>query len=150
MILDRLDHASLYRGLSPRFARGFDYLLHFDPATPDGRVSIAGDEVYASVQSYVSAPAAEKPFEAHRRYCDIQCVFAGTEIVQFAPLSQLRETSPYVAANDYALYTGADDHPLILRPRDFAVLYPHEGHKPGCAWRLPEPIRKVVVKVLVA
>ncbi len=150
MILDRLDHALLYRGLSDRFARGFDYLLQFDPATPDGRVALAGDEVYASVQSYVSAPAATKSFEAHRRYCDIQCVFAGTEIIQLAPLARLKETQPYSLEGDYALYSGANDHPLVVGPREFVVLYPHEGHKPGCAWRLPEPIRKVVVKVLVA
>lgn len=150
MIHDHLDHAALYRGLSPRFARAFDFLLQFDPATPDGRVAIAGDEVYASVQSYVSAPAAGKAFESHRRYCDIQCLFSGAEIIQLAPLDRLQVTSPYASEGDYALYSGPDEHPLVLHPREFAVLYPHEGHKPGCVWLQAEPIRKVVVKVLLA
>jgi len=147
MIHDHLDHAACYRGLSPRFARAFDYLARFDPATPDGRVAVAGDDVYASVQSYTTAPAAEKPFESHRLYGDIQCVFAGEEIIQVATLDRLRVTRPYAAEGDYALYAGEDDWPLFLRPREFAVLFPQDGHKPGCVWRSAGPVKKVVMKV---
>lgn len=147
MIYDHLDHAACYRGLSSHFAHAFDYLLTFNPATPPGRIAVDGNDVYASVQHYTTTPAAERSFEAHRRYADIQCVFAGRELIHVAPLDRLVVTTPYVETDDYALYSGPNDLPLPLRPREFAVLFPQDGHKPGCLWQTTQPVVKVVMKV---
>ena len=75
---------------------------------------------------------------------------AGAEIIQFSPLDRLRETKPYSSENDAALYSGTDDCPLFMRAGDFAVLFPQDGHKPGCLWRDAAPVRKVVIKVRLA
>lgn len=147
MICDALTHAALYRGIGPRFAQAFDFLAKFDPATPDGRIALDGDNLFALVQSYTTAPASAKPFESHRIYADIQFVVAGEEVIQTATLDRLTVTTPYAAAGDAALYTGPDDTPLRLRAGDFCVLWPQDGHKPGCSWRGPTAVKKVVVKV---
>ena len=149
MIYDSLANAALYRGLSPRLALGLDYLRRFDPATPDGRVALDGDNVYALVQSYRPTPAAQRPFESHRAHIDIQYVVAGEEIIGYSPLDRLKETMPYSAEKDAALYSGPDDNPIILRAGDFTILFPQDGHKPGCLWREPVAVRKVVVKVKI-
>jgi biofilm protein TabA len=149
MIYDTLAHAPLYRALGPRLALGLDYIIRFDPGTPVGRVALDGDNVYALVQSYQPTPAGQRPFESHRLYLDIQYVAAGEEIIGFSPLNLLSVTAPYSAEKDAALYAGADDRPLFMRPGDFTILFPQDGHKPGCLWREPVTVKKVVVKVRI-
>lgn len=147
MIYDSLKNAALYRALGPRYAVAFDYLATFDAATPDGRVPLDGDQVFALVQSYVTGLPDQRPFESHRLYADVQYVAVGEEIIYVAPLDQLVVTTPYV--EDATLYRGMDDLPLRLRAGDFALLSPQDGHKPCCQWRAPSSVKKVVVKVRV-
>jgi biofilm protein TabA len=147
MIYDNITHAALYHGLGARFATAFDFLARFDKATNDGRVSLDGDNLFALVQSYQTAPAATKMFESHRVYADIQYLVSGEEVIYTAPLDRLQVTTAYSSANDAALYSGPDDTPLRLRPGDFAVLHPQDGHKPCCLWNAPTAVKKVVIKV---
>ena len=44
------------------------------------------------------------PFEAHRRYIDIQFVVAGQEAIRFAPASAMKTTEPYDAAKDVEFF----------------------------------------------
>ncbi len=104
MILDSLAQQARYRGLHPGFAVAFDWLLKFDPATPDGRIAIDGERVFALVQSYATAPAAEKRIETHREHIDIQYVARGTEIMLWAPSAGLKVTAPYDPAKDVIFY----------------------------------------------
>jgi YhcH/YjgK/YiaL family protein len=149
MIYDSLANAPLYRSLSPRIALGLDYISRFNPATPLGRVAVDGDNVFALVQSYEPTPAAQRPFESHRAHIDIQYVLSGEEIIGFSPLGLLSVTTPYSAEKDFALYTGPDDRPLFMGPGDFTILFPQDGHKPGCLWRSPGSVRKIVVKIRI-
>ncbi|MEY3774763.1 MAG: hypothetical protein RLZZ129_1543 [Verrucomicrobiota bacterium] len=147
MIFDMLDHAGAYHQIGSRFAAALKYLRTFDPATPDGKIVIEDDNVFAVVQSYTPTPAGERPYEAHRGYADIQYVVSGEEIIYYAPLVELRETAAYTESGDYALYTGEDKFPLLMPAGCFAILWPQDGHKPGCLWRIPAPVKKVVMKV---
>jgi biofilm protein TabA len=149
MIYDTVANAPLYRALSPRLALGLDYIMGFDPNTAVGRVALDGDNVYALVQSYQPTPASQRPFESHRAYIDIQYIAAGEEIIGFSPLDLLTVTMPYSAEKEAALYTGADDRPLFMSRGDFTILFPQDGHKPGCLWREPGPVKKVVVKIRI-
>jgi biofilm protein TabA len=149
MILDTLAHAANYSGLNPRITRGLSWLGSFHADLPDGRYEIAGDEVYALVQSYETVPAKEKRFESHERYLDIQYVAAGTEVIHCVPTSALERLTSYDAAKDCTLYAEtAATTPLLLGPGSFAIFYPHDGHKPGCVNGTPSRIKKVVLKVL--
>ncbi|MEO7599644.1 MAG: YhcH/YjgK/YiaL family protein [Opitutus sp.] len=147
MIYDNLTHAAIYHGLGPRFQQAFDYLARFDPTNIDGRVTLDGDNLFALVQSYQTAPASTKQFESHRLYADIQYIAAGEERIYTATLDRLEVTTPYSSGNDAALYQGPDDAPLHLRVGDFAVLWPQDGHKPCCAVAAPGAVKKVVIKV---
>jgi len=150
MIFDLLAHQALYRSLHPGFAVGFDWLLRFDPSTPDGRIDLDGDAVFALPQRYLTAPAAEKKFESHRNYIDIQCVFRGTEMMQVAPREQLLETEAYQAARDVAFHANpAACTDLVFPPGSFAIYYPHDAHKPCCLIGSAQAVLKVVIKVRV-
>lgn len=56
MVIDTISHSGLYHSLGPRFAAGLEWLRNFEPATPDGRYDLRGDDVFALVQSYETMP----------------------------------------------------------------------------------------------
>lgn len=152
MIFDTLDRAASYRSLSSRFAAGFDWLAKFDPQTADGRINIDGDDVFALVQSYDTQPAAEKKFEAHRKYADIQYIAAGQETMYYAPLGKLSPSMGFDTEKDYTLFhepAAGVTTALAFAPGSFAIFLPQDGHKPGCATGTPMKIKKVVIKVRV-
>ena len=71
------------------------FLLTFDVRTPAGKVTLSGDDVYATIQSYWTSPASERKWESHRRYVDVQFMVTGEELIYHAPLDQLEVTQPY-------------------------------------------------------
>jgi biofilm protein TabA len=150
MIFDHLDNASLYAGLGSRFEQAFAYLRNFSSETADGKYFLEGDDLFAVVQSYDTAPAEEKKWESHRLYADIQYIVSGDEIIYHSDISKLSVKTEYNPAKDYTIYNDRDDQPLYMSAGNFAVFWPHDGHKPGCAVNEPSAIRKVVMKVRVA
>jgi YhcH/YjgK/YiaL family protein len=150
MISDSLAHSERYALLHPRFAAAFSFLRAL-PANPsDGRQDIDGDRLFALVQSYTTSPAAEHKFEHHRKYADIQFLFAGEEIIEHAPLEELEVDTPYNAEKDFGLVHGsAFKSAVVLTPGRFGVYFPEDAHKPGCSLHAPTPVRKVVVKILL-
>jgi biofilm protein TabA len=148
MILDLISRCGIYEPLGERFAEGLRWLRDFDPATPDGRVEIAGDAVLALVQSYETAPGAEKQFESHRFHADIQYVVSGRERILHADAERLPVTVPFDAATDIAFHAEpAASSSLLLGAGDFAILWPGDAHKPGCMAGGRDAVRKIVVKV---
>ncbi len=141
MIADTLDHLERYRGLDPRLDRGLEALRRLagdaaraDAPASDGRHELEGAELYASLSTYETGNPAEKSFEAHRRYIDIQAVLSGRELLYWAPLADLAVRRAYSEAEDVAFF---EDPPgggagLLLDPGSFIVLFPQDAHKPGC------------------
>ena len=155
MIFDTLKHLGRYRGLDSRLDRGLEALgrLTAQPPAADGRRELEGEELYASLSSYRTSAPAEKPFEAHRRYIDIQAVLAGRETLHWAPLERLAPRGEDSPGDDVAFY---EDPPegaigLPLGPGSFVVLFPQDAHQPGCrpAAGGGEAVRKLVIKVRV-
>ena len=149
MILDLISHASHYHTLGPRFAAGLQWLAAFSPETADGRYDIDGDLVYALVQSYPTVAAAEKKYESHRLYADIQFIAAGAESILYTPIDELAAATDYDLQKDFLLYRDpvAPGTSLAMQPGCFAIFLPHDGHKPGCLAAAPAHIKKVVIKV---
>ena len=149
MILDSLPLWRRYAPLNPRLALGFAFLEHLPPDAALGRHEIDGDAVYALVQRYHTRPVAETRLEAHRRYIDIQYLVSGQEVIHWAALADLAETTrPYDAVTDVAFFASvADMVPARLRAGQFAILFPEDAHAPCCAWGDPAEVLKVVVKV---
>jgi biofilm protein TabA len=147
MILDHLSHAELYRPLGPLFREALDYLAKFDPKTPDGRHDLRGDDLFVLVQTLTTEPAEKRVFESHQRYADIQFVVSGREAIYYSPLAALRPKGDYDPKIDARLYDGANEVPLHLEAGWFTILWPQDGHKPGCVWQKPGEVRKVVAKI---
>ena len=150
MITAPLTHRHRYTQLSPWFAAAFDFLEKLPADQPLGRHDLDGDKCFALVQSYTTKPLSKATFEAHQRYLDIQFIQAGNETILWTPLATLTQvTQPYAAERDIAFYaTPAHQTAIHLRPGDFAIFYPEDGHAPGLEYGAPTTIRKVVFKIL--
>lgn len=150
MILLPLDNPTLPASARPQLPAALDAIRSLTPDAPDGRVDLA-DGMYLVVSRYATKPAAEKPYEAHRKYIDVQGLLAGEEFIGLAETAELTEQTPYDPQADCALYHApAREHQIVLRPGWAVVLDPADAHRPGCCFDQPAEVCKVVVKLPVA
>jgi len=150
MISDTLAFSEHYLSTHPRLAAGFAFLRKLPADIADGRYDIDGNRLFALVQSYATTPAAERKLEHHRKYADIQFLFQGEEFIEYVPLDGLPVDTPYDEVKDYGLVRdSADRSAVVLRPGQWAIFFPQDAHKPGCALHGSTAVRKVVVKVLL-
>lgn len=150
MVHDSLVRCERYASLHPRFARAFAYLQQFSPATPEGQYDIDGDNLFAMVQSYETQPAEQKTFETHRRYIDIQYVFAGAEVLGFIDREKLKPTTEYDAEKDLIFYAApANASATLLQTGEFVIYFPEDAHRGGCDAGKTTLVRKVVLKIAV-
>ncbi|MEL7088070.1 MAG: YhcH/YjgK/YiaL family protein [Planctomycetota bacterium] len=149
MIYDRLKQADDYAALHPLLAEAFAFLRGFDPATPEGRVTLRGDDLFVNVERYATEPAGDRRYESHRRYLDVQAIFAGRETIYVEPVSGLEVAEPYDGERDAAFYRGPDRNLVALRPGEFALFFPQDGHKPCCQTQAPSEVLKAVAKIRI-
>ena len=134
----------------PLFEKSFDALEELLRGEPEnGRHEVAGDDAYIMVSGYETNPInADRRFESHRDYIDIQILLSGKEIIGFAKRDDLTVTDEY--RPDYELFGMVEDFDrVILEKGKFAIIYPNEPHAPGLALNAPEKVKKVVIKVRV-
>jgi YhcH/YjgK/YiaL family protein len=146
MILDKLENADLYSGISENLKKGFEFLKNNNLSTFEtGRYEIDGNEVYAMISEYESkAPQDCKP-EAHQIYTDIQYIVSGREAIGFATLNGQRCIAEHNHDKDIAFFSGKTT-PLTLESGMFAVFFPQDIHRPCMRIEGPEKVKKVVVK----
>jgi YhcH/YjgK/YiaL family protein len=150
MIVDRLENAKLYAGANARLGQAFEHLRKLAAAVPaDGKMDLEGKDIYAIVQSYETKPPAEKKWEAHRNYLDIQYVAEGREIMGWAPVAKLAPAGEYNAEKDVINFKEFAGTAVQVEKGAFAVFYPEDGHQPGVQWGASGKVRKIVVKVKV-
>ena len=148
MIVDQLSASAAYESLHPLFPRAFAYLRSFDVKTEDGKYELQGQDLVAIVQRYQTAPSADKLWEAHQTYGDIQVVYQGLENCGHADQQTLVVTKPYIAEKDVEKYAAPSSPTalLILGRGNFAIFHPQDGHQPGVQISAPAEILKVVIK----
>lgn len=137
---------------SARMQAALEFLRRDDLAgIACGRHDIMGDEVFANVMEFTTAPAESKSFEAHRRYADVHFVICGEERLAVAPIAEVEPEGEFNEADDFGLYGNpARETWMTLREGDLVVTPPEDAHKPGCCGEAgPAPLKKVCVKVLV-
>ncbi len=117
----------------------------------DGKYPVGDKGITAIVQHYKTRPVEKCLPEAHEKFIDIQFLVDGEEALGWCPLSpDLVVAENYDKDKDIVFYKSlVPDSSVILVPGSFAVLYPLDVHRPGCALDEPEPVSKVVVKVPV-
>jgi len=149
MIVDKIENACLYAGLSDKIAKAFEILK--DPELVEknnGRYDVDGEEFYYIVQRYQTRPVEQGRLEAHKKYIDVQFIADGIELMGFAPIEKLEIETPYNGEKDIAFYKAPDKISSVnLSAGMFCILFPQDGHMPGLQSNGPSNVLKVVVKL---
>jgi len=149
MVIDDLRNASLCFGMHKNFRTAFDYLLRTDfTHVANGKYPLDGENVFAIVNRYEPQSAEELKWEGHRKYIDIQFVASGFEEIGIVGIGEMTHTTDYDEMNDVQFFKGTGEH-YHLGEKMFAVIFPHEVHKPGIAVDGTSQVLKVVIKVRV-
>lgn len=149
MIKDKLQNAKNYYNLSESLKKGLQWLEATDlNEIADGKYTIEGELVYASVQTYETK--LEAKYESHRKYIDIQYLIKGSEKIGVTDLANCITCIEYDSERDLEFYDiNHSDEYIELSEGSFAIFYPHDVHKPSIAIKTPTTVKKVVVKVAV-
>lgn len=151
MIFDQAKNLDFYKtlGINGRYAKAIEWLKSQDLAhLENGKYEIDGKDVYANVMSYTTLDWEEAKYEAHHNYTDIQYVVSGTETLSYAPVSALKEKTPYNPDKDVVFYDNSYEGLKVpTNAGEFLIFFPWDGHKPKAANGAPCEVKKVVVKI---
>ncbi len=150
MLLANLNDNPMFDYIPPAIQRAIKFLQETDFSTlNDGKHDLEGEEIFASVFSYVTKPREKLNAEVHKRYIDVQYLISGREIIGVGIESlKNRLVEGYSEEKDAAFYSEVKDEVEIpLLNGNYIVLFPGEIHRPGCNYGEEENIRKAVVKV---
>jgi YhcH/YjgK/YiaL family protein len=149
MVIDVIENAELYYGLSRGIADGLQWLQHTDlDALALGRHELSGG-CYAIVQDYGTKPMDQANYEAHRKYVDIQYIAKGAEAMGWANLNDLSPDTGYDDSKDVLFLNGRGSY-FTAPTGTFVIFYPEDAHAPALTPATPNgDVRKVVVKVPV-
>ena len=148
-VRDSLERIGDYANLGPHFAKAVAFLQRRDlKSLPNGRYELDGENAYAMVQEVMLKPWGTGRPEVHHEYFDIQLPLSGEETIgvgRFDPAIP----GDFDEEKDIGFYEGTPVEPLVLRPGEYAILYPETcAHAPCCSEDAPGMMtRKIVVKV---
>ena len=147
MIIDKIENAHIYKNISERISKSFEYIKSTDLKTlPTGRYPIDGESIFALVSEYKTKSEQEGKLEAHRKYIDVQYVIEGEELMGYAPLAGQKVLDPYKEENDIEFFTG-DKSFINITAGMFAIFFPEDVHMPGISTGKFSDVKKLVIKV---
>ena len=112
-----------------------------------GKNEVEGDKLYINLDEYETV--IDKPFEAHKRYIDIQYIIEGTEKIGVTS-EDLEIVTPYDDKKDIEFFkTNNDTNYVLMEKGDFLILYPNDKHMPCIMNGRSCHVKKAVAKVLI-
>ena len=152
MIYDKLENLPLYAKSFPGADKVIAFLEECAAKTPaPGKYELDGKRLFVNVQEYAPKVFNPEKLEYHRNYIDIQLLLTGAEALYYAPLDGLDTVMPYNAEKDCGfsrLPAPEEGTKIALRPGNFVLLFPEEGHLPGVG-DPASTVVKAVVKIAV-
>lgn len=149
MIVDNIKNVNLYFGMNERVKKALEFLQASDfDSMEAGKYEIDGDNVFAFVQEYETRLLEDSQWEAHRKYMDIQYVAKGKEQIGYAYINNLTVKKEYDQKDDYLLLNG-DGNMIMCNEGTFMILDKDDAHMPGVAVDKQQPMKKVVIKVML-
>ena len=119
-------------------------------ALPAGNYDLQGRDIYVQVIDMHTKLFAETRPEVHRQYIDVQYLCSGSELIGVASdTGNNALAEDLLEPRDLLFYSGMENESTLIIPGSFAVFFPSDVHRPGCACGSPAAIRKVVIKVRV-
>lgn len=149
MIYDKLSNLCLYKGMHPNLDTAIDFLAsHSLNLLPLGRTEVDKEKVFINVMEAQAAPAAEKAYEIHKKYMDIQIDLEGIENIQIGDRASM-EVQNFDPSSDFGTVNCSLLSVCTLGPGNFIVCMPQEPHMPGIVTGKDCFLKKCVVKVQI-
>jgi biofilm protein TabA len=151
MIFDRLESSTtdwLSRH-SDVFAEAFRWLRAMPSSTPNGLIELRGRRLYAEVQGFETLPVSERRWESHRHTIDIQYVFEGREVIDYARPGMLTANNDYDDQREVEFWqpTAEPSASLVMAPGTYVIFLANEPHRPKGSDGVHAAVRKVVMKI---
>ena len=109
------------------------------------------EKAYANIDIYDTKPVENCRFEAHKKYIDIQMTLEGFEELDYISTENLIISEQYDEQRDVMFFQNPSKKSDVIQlsPFKFAMIYPHEAHRPQVMnSNKPEKVKKIVVKIL--
>lgn len=149
MVFDTLSNFSQYILLHPYFIEVDQFLkLHDINSLQVGSFRIGEHGIKYSINEYLTKDYSDGFIEFHKKYIDIQIVLKGREKAGICHKDECTEIE-FDSENDFGKLMG--EVTLIeLKPNNFAIFFPQDGHMPQLnKGLLPQTVKKLVIKVPV-
>lgn len=148
MIYDKLTNIGNYLGCNENLDIAIQYILSHDlSALPLGKTFLKDELVYINVMEAATAPEAERKYEIHKDYMDIQIDLSGAEIIQIGDVSSTEPIDAYNPETDFGTVACANLTSCTMGPGNFIVCMPNEPHKPGISFGQGNALVKCVFKI---
>lgn len=147
MILDSLKNSALYENVNPRMKKAFALIASTDWTTMEtGIHELDGKDIYVNVMERELKQKSDAKLEVHNEYIDIQVLVTGKEeAFGWSERKDLRmPQGEFNAEKDIQFFDDVPQTYYTLRPGQFTVLFPEDGHAPMVG---EGTMRKIIVKV---
>ena len=147
MILDSLKNCAFYENVNPRMKKAFALIASTDWTKMEpGIHELDGKDIYVNVMERELKRKPDAKLEVHNEYIDIQVLVTGKE--ESFGWSERRELKlpqgEFDAVKDIQFFDDVPQTYYTLRPGQFTVLFPEDGHAPMVG---EGTVRKIIVKV---
>lgn len=150
MIYDSLTNEKLYSKNFKELSRAIAFIKKLGRSPKDGRYPIDSYNMYAVISSYRTKMDRTLPFEAHKKYIDVQCILQGGEKIDIAHGKRFRIKDRYAIEKDILFIHPPKEYAsILLEPGLFCVLFPQDYHRPGQGILRSEDVCKLVIKILI-
>ena len=148
MVIDHISRAAIYYQLHPGIEMALRYIQTTDFSKLDnGKYEIAGEQIFAIVQSYDTKDPSTEKLEAHKKYIDVQYVVSGQERMGHALFKAQVPSREYQSDDDFMLFDEAPDFFSLVTEGMFTIFYPSDLHMPCIHHEQSALVKKVVIKV---
>lgn len=113
-----------------------------------GSYPIDGDRLFVNIVEYTTTSAENRFWEAHRDYLDVHVMLRGEEQIDVNFIENMQR-GEYEKKEDFLPMKGEKNGFVILRPGDFLICYPNDGHRTAVAPGKPETVKKAIFKVRI-
>ena len=147
MILDSLKNSALYENVNPRMKKAFALIASTDwTAMEPGIHELDGKDIYVNVMERELKQKPDAKLEVHNEYIDIQVLISGREeSFGWSERKDLKlPQGEFDAEKDIQFFDDVPQTYYTLRPGQFTVLFPEDGHAPMVG---EGTMRKIIVKV---
>ena len=147
MIFDSLKNSALYYPVSPRLEKAFGFIASTDWETMEpGIHELDGKDIYVNVMERELKQKPDAKLEIHNEYIDIQVLIRGVEeSFGWSERKDLKlPLGEFSVEKDIQLFDDVPQTYYTMRPGQFTVLFPEDGHAPMVG---EGSVRKIIVKV---